>query len=122
MLNVACGGSVIRNVEQQRKNLLPHRQQPDNYHTASHEITIESDSILYQWMGSGIISVNSIHSNAVERIADGLRVVARAPDGLPEALEAINGESLLAVQWHPELMAEQDTIAYRLFQKWVQKM
>jgi putative glutamine amidotransferase len=33
-----------------------------------------------------------------------LRVVAQAADGVIEALESINDDSFLGVQWHPENM------------------
>ena len=47
--------------------------------------------------------MNSVHYQGVGRLADGLSVEARAPDGLVEAFSARpGGAPLLAVQWHPE--------------------
>ena len=49
------------------------------------------------------LDVNSVHYQGIGRLADGLSVEARAPDGLLEAFSARpNGAPLLAVQWHPE--------------------
>ena len=47
--------------------------------------------------------VNSLHGQGVDRVGDGLRVEARAPDGLVEGVRLDDERSwLLAVQWHPE--------------------
>jgi putative glutamine amidotransferase len=46
--------------------------------------------------------VNSLHHQACQTVGAGLDVVARAPDGLIEALEAPEHPFALGVQWHPE--------------------
>ena len=49
------------------------------------------------------VPVNSSHHQAADVVGDGLRVAARAPDGIIEALEGTaNDHFVLAVQWHPE--------------------
>jgi putative glutamine amidotransferase len=54
-------------------------------------------------VGESRLSVNSSHHQAVARVADGLRVSARAPDGLVEGAEwSADDWWMLAVQWHPE--------------------
>jgi putative glutamine amidotransferase len=47
--------------------------------------------------------VNSFHHQAVERIGDGLKVVARAGDGTIESIEG-PGAFTLGVQWHAETL------------------
>jgi gamma-glutamyl-gamma-aminobutyrate hydrolase PuuD len=47
-------------------------------------------------------AVCSTHHQAVARLGRGLRVAARAPDGLVEALEVPGPRFALGVQWHPE--------------------
>jgi putative glutamine amidotransferase len=54
---------------------------------------------------AGRTEVNSIHHQAVGRIGDGLRATAWSPDGVVEALE---GDGVLGVQWHPERLVPQD--------------
>jgi putative glutamine amidotransferase len=49
-----------------------------------------------------------------------LRVVARAPDGIIEAME-LDGAFVLAVQWHPEDTAIDDPAQQRLFDALVRK-
>ena len=48
-------------------------------------------------------------------MGEGLRVVARAPDGTIEALEHAENPYLVAVQWHPELSAREEPVQQRLF-------
>jgi len=63
------------------------------------------------WDGSGsrlaevvapLPRVNSRHHQAVQHVGPELRVVARAPDGVIEAIEARSGPFCAGVQWHPE--------------------
>ncbi|HEY5200463.1 MAG TPA: gamma-glutamyl-gamma-aminobutyrate hydrolase family protein, partial [Acidothermaceae bacterium] len=54
------------------------------------------------------------HHQAVDRVAQGLRIVGRADDGTPEALEAADGRPVFGVQWHPEQLDDR-----RLFEAFV---
>ena len=56
------------------------------------------------------------HHQAVHEVGDGLRVVARADDGIVEGLEYADPKGwLLAVQWHPEDTAATDPANQHLF-------
>jgi putative glutamine amidotransferase len=47
--------------------------------------------------------VNSLHGQAIDRLAPGLVVEATAPDGTIEAVAMPDAPGwLLGVQWHPE--------------------
>ena len=63
-----------------------------------HPIAIEPGSRLHQAVGVDEIEVNSFHHQALDMLADGLTVVARA-DGVVEAVELEGDEYVLAVQW-----------------------
>jgi putative glutamine amidotransferase len=57
-------------------------------------------------MGVTEAEVNSFHHQAADRLGQGLRAVAWAPDGLVEGLEG-DGDSLyLGVQWHVESLVD----------------
>jgi gamma-glutamyl-gamma-aminobutyrate hydrolase PuuD len=60
------------------------------------------DSLLHDIVGEERLFINSFHHQAVKHLAPGLRVVARADDGLVEAIEHPEHPWLLGVQWHPE--------------------
>jgi putative glutamine amidotransferase len=59
------------------------------------------------------IGVVSLHHQAIDRLASGLRVAARADDGIIEAVWAPAKRFVWGVQWHPELMP-QDPFTRRL--------
>ena len=53
--------------------------------------------------GTDRVTVNSLHSQGVQRLGEGLVVEARAPDGLVEGFSVPAAPGFaLAVQWHPE--------------------
>ena len=52
------------------------------------------------------MEVNSAHHQAVEKVAPGLRVVARASDGIVEAVEMTDRGFFIGFQWHPERIFE----------------
>ena len=53
----------------------------------SHPISVDPDSRIHQALGATELEVTSFHHQALDVIGDGLKVVARAPDGVVEAIE-----------------------------------
>jgi len=72
---------------------------------ASHPIRVEPGTLLEAAIGAEPAPVNSAHHQAVARPGEGLRVSARASDGVIEAIEATGDSFRLGVQWHPERAA-----------------
>jgi putative glutamine amidotransferase len=97
-LNVARGGTLHQHLE-------GHRQTAAGRIT-THSVRIEPASRLARVMGVTEADVNSFHHQAADRLGEGLRAVAWAPDGLVEGLEG-DGDSLyLGVQWHVESLVD----------------
>ena len=68
-----------------------------------HDVRVEKQSLLAEALGATEIRVNSYHHQAVDRVAQDVRVTAHASDGIIEGIEsADNSWWMLAVQWHPE--------------------
>jgi putative glutamine amidotransferase len=68
--------------------------------------------------------VNTVHRQAIAKLGSGLKVVARAPDGVIEAV-TVDGETdnfVLGVQWHPEYRAKDNPDSVRLFQAFGEAM
>ncbi|ASK64018.1 gamma-glutamyl-gamma-aminobutyrate hydrolase [Virgibacillus phasianinus] len=120
MLNVAMGGTVIQDIETNNPNAINHFQQTARPEP-THEIQIEQNSQLHQILNRTKVRVNSMHHQAIGKLAPGLRQVAVAPDGIIEAVEGIDKSSSLwlAVQWHPEEMASQDPLMQGIFQEFI---
>lgn len=120
MINVACGGTLYQDILSERPDLAKHDYFPPSFERfrISHRIDIEADSLLAHAMGQ-IHEVNSMHHQGIDRIGFGLRVVAHADDGLPEAVEAPALPYVVGVQWHPEELAKTDQMSANLFYDFV---
>lgn len=104
VLNVANGGTLYRDISE-HPDAQRHTFYPDlPYDLLAHSIQINASSRLAQIVGRTTLEVNSLHHQACQAVAPGLQVVARAPDGMIEALEAPEHPFALGVQWHPETL------------------
>jgi putative glutamine amidotransferase len=100
-LNVACGGSLYLHLPEDLPRSMPHRDPFGETHR--HAVILEPNSRLEEIYGGGEVLVNSEHHQAVRVVGDKLRVSAKAPDGVIEALEADDPNWFcIGVQWHPE--------------------
>jgi putative glutamine amidotransferase len=120
MINVACGGTLYQDILSERPDLAKHDYFPPSFERfrISHRIDIEADSLLAHVMGQ-VHEVNSMHHQGIDRLGYGLRVVAYADDGLPEAVEAPALPYVVGVQWHPEELAKTDQMSANLFYDFV---
>jgi len=106
VLNVALGGALVQDIPSQCPSALPHA--PANGRAARvHEVHIARGTRLADAVAAERLTVNSAHHQAISRIAHGLRITARAPDGIIEGAEW-EGDDWWAVgvQWHPEELIE----------------
>ncbi len=117
LLNIALGGTLVQDIPSQRARADEHRRQGDS--DSVHTVQVEQGSRLAAIVGAGALEANSSHHQAIDVVARGLRVVARAPDGIIEAVERSKGPLLLGVQWHPERLADRPS-HLALFQALVQ--
>ena len=117
-LNVAAGGTLHEHIPDIRDEDI-HRNEAGLW--AMQEVLVEGDSLLAEVMGATRLRTSSGHHQAVKDVAPGLRVTASATDGIIEALELPGHPWLIAVQWHPEVTAEQDPSQQALFDALVAK-
>ena len=118
-LNVYRGGSLIQDIETQVPNCIKHEQGKPLARN-SHIIDIDKGSILSL---EGNLRVNSHHHQAVREPGRGLKVTARAKDGIIECIEDVtDGKFLLGVQWHPELSwSTTDDLSRKIFEIFVDR-
>jgi putative glutamine amidotransferase len=103
-VNVALGGTLHQKV-QELDGFDDHREDLDDpldeQYAPAHPVSLSGS--LAGIASADTAMVNSLHGQGIDRVGNGLRVEARAPDGLVEAVRLDNQRSwLLAVQWHPE--------------------
>jgi len=100
VLNSVFGGTIYSDLPRELPEALQHRHPPEK--GLRHAIEMVPGSRLAELYGEGEIVVNSEHRRAVQRIARGFRLSARALDGVTEAIEAEKEDWFcLGVQWHP---------------------
>lgn len=119
-MNVALGGTLHQEVHA-LPGRLDHRA-PDSEDVAvrtgkRHEVLLEEGGLLRRIAGdAATIRVNSLHEQAIDRLAPPLVVEARAPDGTPEAVRAADAPGfVLGVQWHPEYDWREDAVSRAIF-------
>ena len=118
-MNVAFGGTLHQKV-QEVEGLMDHREDKseplDLQYAPVHPVRLEPRGFLARLADRTDLDVNSLHAQGVERLGDGLRVEARAPDGLIEAFR-VDGASTFAcgVQWHPEWKVQDNPFSSALF-------
>jgi putative glutamine amidotransferase len=103
--NVALGGSLHQAVHQvpgRRDHRAAQNAAPEMAYALAHPVDVMPGGTLAGILGERRVEVNSVHGQGVNRLADGLRVEARAPD--------FN----LCVQWHPEWQAASNPVSMQL--------
>lgn len=103
LLNVACGGTLHRDLATDRPEAHKHDYFPPEHarNRISHPVEIMEGSYLHTLFGSRA-EVNSMHHQGIDTLGSGIRMVAMAPDGVPEAIVVDGHPFALGVQWHPE--------------------
>jgi putative glutamine amidotransferase len=120
VVNVARGGTLVQDLTLERPSDVEH-QFPKRENERHHPVRVEPDTLLGRIAGSPEIEVNSRHHQAIDHPAGGLVVSATAPDGVIEAVEGRDGRWLVAVQWHPENLTD-DEVSQNLFREFVSEV
>ncbi len=94
LLNVALGGSLVQDVPSRRPDALDHDPAGPRW-ARVHEVEIEAGSTLARTLGSTRVRVNSFHHQSADRVAEGLRATAWAPDGIIEGLSMARARRLV---------------------------
>ena len=100
-LNVFAGGTLYLHLPVDNPKAMPHFDQTGAPHR--HMVLIEPNTRLDEVYGTAELRVNSTHHQAVNQLGKKMRVAAKAPDGVIEAIEATDPNWFcVGVQWHPE--------------------
>ncbi len=90
---------------------------PDNLprNHLSHAVRVKPGSLVERQMGRTEFLVNSLHHQAIRDLAPELSITGEAPDGLIESVEIMGHPYAVGVQWHPELLIEDDPTMLSVF-------
>ena len=122
ILNVALGGTLYQDIDSDHfsTKLLQHMQQSGRA-VATHSVQVIADNLLATIVEQEKIAVNSFHHQAVNVLAEKLKVAAKSNDGIIEAVVHEEMPFCLAVQWHPEELAiAGDESAQKLFSAFIE--
>lgn len=122
VVNVALGGTLVQEIATlpNAASQLAHKPEnfPEGAPFAVHEVNVEPSSRLAGALGASTVRGASFHHQAVDRVGEGCRIVAWAPDGMVEGLEH-ETKWLIGVQWHPEDTAHDDATQQNLYDAFV---
>ncbi|QQR56834.1 MAG: gamma-glutamyl-gamma-aminobutyrate hydrolase family protein [Candidatus Melainabacteria bacterium] len=121
ILNIAAGGSLIQDIPSHVKDGKTMHRRPASYSKTvpfKHNVKIDKESRLGKIYQVEQLQVPTSHHQCVNKVANKFTVVARADDGMTEAIEA-DGEDkfLFGVQWHPERDYESNHKLWETFVK-----
>ena len=123
IVNLAAGGTLYQDLSEQMPGSIKHDYFPFGGRYArdylAHDVQVAENSKLAEIFGAGSVRVNSMHHQGVRQLGKGLVASAVAPDGLVEGLESGDGSYLVAVQWHPEVLADNCPRTRQLFESFV---
>ena len=118
-LNVALGGTLDTHVhagDGRMDHRAPQSAEYDEIYQARHTISLTQGGLFQRILGKNETEVNSVHWQGIDRLADGLRIEAKADDGVIEGVSLAGaGGFCIGVQWHPEYRAAENADSMALF-------
>ncbi|WP_181706547.1 gamma-glutamyl-gamma-aminobutyrate hydrolase family protein [Chthonobacter rhizosphaerae] len=118
-LNVALGGTLAGEIQEEEGRMdhrAPETELQEIRFAIRHPVLVREGGCLGRIVDAGSIDVNSLHRQAIGRLADRLQVEASAEDGTIEAVSVRDAPGFtLGVQWHPEYWARTDGPSARIF-------
>jgi putative glutamine amidotransferase len=120
LLNVVLGGNLDQHITG-RAGLIGHGIPGVEGGAQLHDLELEPGSRLAEAMGTTHAACSSHHHQAVDRMGAGLKLTARAPDGIVEGIELDGDAWIVGAQWHPEDTAGRDPVQQALFDAFVRE-
>jgi putative glutamine amidotransferase len=119
VFTVAMGGTLKDDILLNCNGQVIHRL--PEYKPAIHPVRIINPSRLWEILKKKEVTCASLHHQAVEGLPDNAHISALSADGVIEAVEFDGYDNLIAVQWHPEITANDDPDQQKLFEVLISK-
>lgn len=120
LMNIYFGGSLYQDLSQYEDLKIKHSTL-NTLDRPNHSIEVEEGSLFYEILGKEH-RVNSAHHQAIARLGEGLKVAAKSPDGIIEAVYHGERKAVFATQFHPEMTALSDAKSQALFDYFVSQL
>jgi len=124
VMAVAAGGALWQDIPSQLPQATQHdyeynneNSHPENY--LAHAVTLAPACRLARILETETVWTNSLHHQAVKSVPEPFQIVGRATDGVVEVIEQRAHPFFIGVQWHPELLIDEQEPARRLFKAFV---
>lgn len=114
VLAIGLGGRVHQDISGIAG--VQHSQKAPRW-AVSHQVSVKVGSQLATALNSSVPAVftNSFHHQAIKEVPAGFVASGHTSDGLIEAIESVDGNFCLGVQWHPEETFAGDECSRNLF-------
>lgn len=119
LLNVVLGGTLTQDLPSVDEKWTLHSRS-DVTRGYVHDVKILSPWLFPNHSGE-TMHVNSMHHQAIGRLSKHLQAAAAADGGIIEAVSAPAHKWAVGVQWHPECLAEDDSVQMDIFRMLVEK-
>lgn len=116
IMNIAMGGTLYQDLRS--SGFAEHSLASYPRNAASHSVLLKEESFFAELYQSSNIKVNSLHHQAVKDLAPCFETFGKSEDGLTEAIAMRGKRFAAAVQWHPEMMYDNEQ-QQRLFAAFV---
>lgn len=121
LLNVICGGTLYQDLGQQRKKDSLHSMEMYPKYFPAHDVILKDQSFLKSIFQKSTIRVNSLHHQGIKAIGQGFNVSGSTPDGLIEGIELSGDRCVIGMQFHPEMMIDNDPEYLKIFEAFIKK-
>lgn len=119
LVNVGLGGTLYQDIPSQIGTSIAHKQSEGRFEP-SHSVNVIENTPLHDMTdGKATMMANSFHHQAIKKLGRGLAVMARAEDGIIEAVYMPEKPYVRAYQWHPERLWQIDADNLAIFTEFV---
>jgi putative glutamine amidotransferase len=119
LVNVGLGGTLYQDIPSQLNTQMVHKQTQERFEPSHSVNVIENTPLCDMTGGKTTMMANSFHHQAIKELGRGLAVMARADDGIIEAVYMPEKKHVRAYQWHPERLWQIDADNLAIFTEFV---
>lgn len=122
LLNVYFGGTLYQDLNDEYQSTIDHLGPFNNKSKSVHSVNIKENTTLYSIYQSTSFRVNSFHHQGIKNIGKHIQVEGVSEDGLPEAVLFSKEPWVYGVQWHPEMLIDDERCENLIMRYFINKI